>query len=133
MLPQITGFYVGLSALLLLGLAILVVRERIRNKVSLGDGDGAAPALRRASRAFGNTAEYLPMLLLLLAAIEASGAPVWVTHLFGFVMVAARLGHAVAITWNVIPLRQLTMLATFAALGFGGLGVIGHSLLGSGS
>ncbi|MEL6979293.1 MAG: MAPEG family protein [Pseudomonadota bacterium] len=132
MIPPITGLYIGLSALLMLTLAALVVRQRLAHNVFLGDGDGAVEPLRRAGRAFGNTAEYIPILLLLLAAIESAGAPAWVAHLFGAAIVISRLGLAVALSSGNGRLRQISMLTTFVILAFGGLGVIGHSMIGGG-
>jgi len=52
-------------------LAALVIRQRFRSRVSLGDGGDAA--MNRMSRVFGNFAEYAALVLVLLALLEING------------------------------------------------------------
>ena len=63
----------ALHLLLLLGLSLLVVRQRRRHGVALGDGDVAELAC--AIRAFGNASEYIPMGLVGLTSLTLAGAP----------------------------------------------------------
>ena len=56
--PHAAALWVGLHIFLLLTLSALVVRQRRRHHVELGDG--GVPELERAIRAFGNAAEYAP-------------------------------------------------------------------------
>ena len=125
----ITTLYLGLMALLLSGLSIRVSLLRMSNKVSMGDGE--APELRRAIRAFGNCIEYAPILLAITAGVEASGAPAWVVHLFGAGAVLTRAGVSAALSRSARPsnLRFFAMIATHVLLVFGGLGLLGHALL----
>ena len=54
-------------------LAFGVIGLRRSKRVSLGDGGDES--LARATRAFGNLAEWAPIMLVLLGALELNGAP----------------------------------------------------------
>ena len=71
--PTITGFYLAILALLYLVLGLQVSRLRRGNRVTFGDGDNTK--LRSAIRAHGNFAEYVPVIVLLVAILEMSGMP----------------------------------------------------------
>jgi uncharacterized membrane protein YecN with MAPEG domain len=78
----IVGFYVGLSALLLLVLAYNVGSRR-GSQGQLQPGDVGDATLMRAIRAHGNFAEYAPIVLLLLLFLALLGFdPFWL-HLYG--------------------------------------------------
>ena len=88
----VTPYYVAFNAALLLLLAVGVVRQRIKAKVSFGDG--GVPALQRAIRVHGNAVEYVPITLILLVCLELAGtAPAWL-HALGVAISGARLLHA---------------------------------------
>lgn len=125
----ITPIYLGLSALLLVLLSFRVIQ--LRRRFQVGIGDGGHRELSRAIRAHANCAEYLPLLILVIAGVELSGAPGWVVHLFGAATLIARGSHAVGISASAgssLP-RMIGMLLTFSVLFFGGLGLIAHALL----
>jgi len=88
----ITPYYLAFNAALLLLVAINVTRERIRNKVSFGDG--GAPALQRAIRVQANAVEYIPIMMLLLVAGELIGLGESWLHGLGLVFSASRVLHA---------------------------------------
>ncbi len=88
----ITGLYAALLALLALALAANVVRARYRSGVAFGDGDDLH--LQKCQRVHGNFLEYVPLALLMLLVLELSGMPGWQIHLYGVVLVVARLLHA---------------------------------------
>jgi len=67
------ALWVGLHLLLLLVLSTLVVRQRQKHKVALGD-DGI-PELVQAIRAHTNAVEYIPAALIGLVVLEVTGAP----------------------------------------------------------
>jgi len=90
--PEITAFYAGLLGLLLLALSYLVARQRLRKKVSTGDG--GHPALAGAIRAHGNFTEYVPLGLILILLTEVTGQGDLTTHLLGAGLVVGRLLHA---------------------------------------
>mgnify|MGYP006233553957 FL=1 len=64
----ITALYAALCGFLVVALAANVVRYRLGKKVSLGDG--GHKDVNRAIRAHGNTVEYIPLALILMALLE---------------------------------------------------------------
>lgn len=88
----ITGFYAGLLGLIMLALLANVGRLRGKKGVALGNA-GHDRDLLIADRRHMNFIENVPLALLLLAIIEANGAPhLWV-HVLGVVLVIARVIH----------------------------------------
>lgn len=90
------ALWAGLLLLLLLVLSVLVVRQRQRHGVLIGDG--GVEAVLRASRAFGNAAEYIPAGLAALAILALVGARPLVVHGVGLLLLAGRAAHAWALT-----------------------------------
>lgn len=94
----ITAFYAGVLALWFLVLSLRVVQLR---SAGVSYGDGGDPVLHRRIRAHGNFAEYVPLLLLLLALLEVDdSSPEWALHLIGLTLVAARLLHGVSLSFR---------------------------------
>jgi uncharacterized membrane protein YecN with MAPEG domain len=89
--PSITGFYLGILALLYFVLGAQVSRLRRGNRVLFGDGDNRE--LRSAIRAHANFAEYVPVIVLLVAILEISGLPALRVHLLMGALLVARLLH----------------------------------------
>jgi len=89
--PVITGFYLGILALLYVALGLQVSRLRRGHRVVFGDGDNIK--LRSAIRAHGNFAEYVPIIVLLVAMLEMSGLPAMRVHLLMGGLLVARLLH----------------------------------------
>lgn len=85
------ALWVGLHLLLLLVLSLLVVRQRQRHKVTLGDG--GVPELAQAIRAFGNATEYVPAALIGIAVLALVDAPPLAIHLTGLMLFAGRCLH----------------------------------------
>ncbi|HEY9235692.1 MULTISPECIES: MAPEG family protein [Phenylobacterium] len=85
------ALWVGLHLILLLILSLLVVRQRRKHKVALGDG--GIPELERAIRAFGNATEYIPAALIGIAVLAVVEAPALAVHLTGFLLFAGRVLH----------------------------------------
>jgi uncharacterized membrane protein YecN with MAPEG domain len=112
----ITSFYAAILALLYVVLAILVVRQRIKHRVGLGTGK--EPRMLQTVRMHGNFAEYVPLLLILVALLELQQSPVWQLHLVAGLTLAGRVLHAVGLwqsSGTSVP-RFVGMLSTFAAL-----------------
>lgn len=85
------------AAILGLGMAVLSIRVPMRRgQLDVPFGDGGDEALATRIRAFGNFAEYVPMILLLMALAEGSGASATVLHASGAGLVLSRLVHALA-------------------------------------
>lgn len=96
MMPTITALYAGLSGLLLLALAALVVARRRSAKIGIGVRDDRE--LERRVRAHGNASEYVPLALVLLLVAELSGlGGVWL-HAAGIALVGSRIAHAFGLT-----------------------------------
>jgi len=89
---QITAFYAGLSALLLLVLKVNVIRLRWRYRVGLGEGN--EPALQRAIRMHGNFIEHAPIGLVLILLLEIGGQAAGLVHGLGAALVLGRVAHA---------------------------------------
>src|SRR6478736_4835391 len=80
--PTITGFYLAILALIFLVLGLQVSRLRRGNRV-----------LRSAIRAHANFAEYVPIIVLMVALLETSGLPALRVHLLMGTLLVARLMH----------------------------------------
>ncbi|WP_306115744.1 MULTISPECIES: MAPEG family protein [unclassified Roseovarius] len=124
----ITPLYGGLIGLLLVVLSVRVILRRRAARVSVGDGEDKD--LRKRIRVQANCAEYAPIGLLLLAMAELQGAPGWVVHLLGLMLLAGRIFHVYGFgsTPQIIPMRQLGMGLTFGMLILASLASIGHAL-----
>lgn len=122
---KITALYVALHAILLLLLAVLVMLQRGRHKVGLGDG--GHDALSRAIRAHGNAVEYVPIALLLMLVYELNGGASAVLHGCGLLLLASRLAHAWGLSRSAgeSPGRAAGVAGTFIASGI----LIGANLL----
>jgi len=120
----ITSIYAGLCGLLLLVLAFRVVQVRRVAKIGIGVADNRV--LERRVRIHANATEYVPIALILLALVEASGSSAVAIHVAGAVLMLARVLHAwgmstsaghsvgrfygVLMTWLVILGLSLTLL-----------------------
>lgn len=113
---HITPYYALPLTLLFVLLSLNVVRGRISEKVSLGDG-GNAMMLRRI-RAQANCAEYAPLGIVLLAMAELAGRGAGWLHLVGICLLLGRMLHAAQLSFQGKPflLRQAGMILTFTAL-----------------
>ena len=122
------AFWVGLHLFLLLILSLLVVRQRQRHKVMLGDE--GVPELAQAIRAFGNATEYIPPALVglaVLALVEPSPLPV---HVAGVILFAGRVLHAIGLSSSggaTFP-RAIGMLLTWIAYVFLGAALLFYAL-----
>ena len=89
--PSITGGYLALLALVYAALAVNVVRLRRQNLAAFGDA--GSPALRSAIRSHGHFAEYVPVIVLMVAMLEMSGMAAWRVHLLMAALLVSRLLH----------------------------------------
>lgn len=89
---HISGIYLALALLLVLGLSARVVWLRNLRRVPLGDG--GVPELAKAIRAHANAVEYLPLGLLALVLLDWEQVrPLWL-HAFGICLLLGRVLHA---------------------------------------
>src|SRR3981081_1565268 len=112
-LPSITGLYLAILAVTYAVLGFQVSRLRRGNRVLFGDGDNRQ--LRSAIRAHANFAEYVPIIVLMVALLEMSGTPALRVHLLMGTLLVARLLH---------PLGMYFGARTLPFLVVGGCGVL---------
>jgi uncharacterized membrane protein YecN with MAPEG domain len=95
---SVTPLYAGLLALLYLALSTRVVMMRGKGMPSLGDG--GIEALQRRIRGHANFAEYVPLLLLMLAILELGHLPTPWLNAIGTSLLVARLLHGAALSFT---------------------------------
>jgi uncharacterized protein len=113
---RITGLYAALATLLILVLAVRVIAYRRSHKIGMGDGDDIE--LRKRIRAHGNAIEYLPFGLVLLLLLELNQTVPLLLHVFGIVLILARLAHAWGVSHHtgISPGRMAGVVLTFTVL-----------------
>jgi len=94
-------------------LAATVIRSRIKNRVSLGDGGN--PELLARIRAHGNFAEYVPFILILMGLVELAGGNRTVLMWSGIALVLFRVLQAVGV-WKRVAPQQLRIAGTSGTL-----------------
>ena len=107
---MITAVYAGLSALLMIWLAMRVIDLRCEKRVKFGDGEQAD--LKLAIRAHGNASEYIPIALILLFLLEYNGLHPLLIHMLGIAFVYGRYTHAKALLSNSMRERMKGMQYT---------------------
>lgn len=129
MMISVTPLYAGLIALLYIYLSFRVIKIRRGDRISLGNGGRDDMEFR--VRAHANLAEYAPLGLILLAMSEMQGAPIWVVHILGAMLLIGRLLHAWAFSQSPqnLPARSYGMMLTLMMILFAALANIGHALL----
>lgn len=110
---HITGLYAALCALIALILASRVSLRRRSAQVGLGTGGDAQ--LGQRIRAHANFVEYVPLALILLLVLELDHVQPALLHVFGIVLVLARIAHAWGLSTSagVTPGRLLGTLGTW--------------------
>jgi uncharacterized membrane protein YecN with MAPEG domain len=117
--PSVTGFYLGLLALIYAALALEVARLRRGNRVLFGDGENFR--LRSAIRAHANFIEYVPIIALLVAMLETSGVSAVGVHVMMGALLVARLLHPLGMyskpgTWQFSAGRVGGIVITISVL-----------------
>jgi hypothetical protein len=125
-----TLLYSGLNALILLLLATLTVRARVKTKTDIGTGENVA--MIKATRAHGNAAEYVPVALILIGALEMAGAGRPLLHGLGITLTASRVAHAQGLysSLGTSPGRFVGTLLTWAVYLVGGAACLYYAALG---
>jgi uncharacterized protein len=108
----ITAVYAGILALLLTALAINVTTHRARFKILFGDGGN--PQMTRIVRLHGNSAEYIPIALILMGLYELDHGLPLALHAAGIALIVGRVAF-VAGVWNAdqSPGRAIGMVVTW--------------------
>jgi len=95
----VTGLYLSLLAILFVALSLNVSRFRLKHQV--GIGSNGVKELDKAVRVHGNFSEYVPIAMLLLAALELSGIEdIWL-HVFGATILFGRILHAIGLSKTI--------------------------------
>ncbi|TKD51898.1 MAPEG family protein [Sphingomonas baiyangensis] len=123
---SITLATAGAAALINLWLGYRIIRIRLANKVLYGDGGNAL--LGQRMRAQLNFAEYTPIVLVLIAAIELSEGSSTLLAVAGGVYIAGRIAHAIGMD-GVLPARQIGTVITLTLTGLLGLYALSIALL----
>ena len=92
-MPSITANYLAVLALIYAALALEVIRLRRSSKAPFSDG--GSESLRSAIRAHGNFMEYVPIITLMVALLEMSGASTSRVHALMGALVLSRLLHPI--------------------------------------
>ena len=109
------ALWAGLHLLLILTLSVLVVQQRRKHKVLVGDE--GIPEMVQAVRAFGNAVEYVPPALAGLAILAVAQASPLVIHIAGFALFSGRALHALGLSRSggaSFP-RTIGMILTWVA------------------
>ena len=124
-LPFVTAFYAALIGFLCVILSLLVIGQRVRKGISIGDGGDTV--LARLTRVFGNFAEYAALALLLFALVEICGGSRWLVHALGITFVIGRLAHAYGLagTLGANAGRTIGMVLTIMSLIVASLTLLG--------
>lgn len=110
----VTAALAAFCGLLLVGLASRVSLLRLRHKVTFGDGGN--PALLRAIRTHGNTAEHAPLFLMLALAFELARGSTGVLIAAAALFVLARLLFTVGVLGRGLhTLRMAGAMLTYVA------------------
>ena len=93
---HVVFLYAALLALLFVALSIRTLLMRRRLQIAIGDAGNQS--MLRAMRVHSNFAEYVPLSLLLIFFVEASGANPLFVHALGASVVAGRISHAFGVS-----------------------------------
>jgi len=123
------ALWVGLHLFLLLGLSMLVVRQRRLHKVALGDE--GIPELARAVRVFGNATEYIPAGLIALGVLAVVDAPPLAIHIAGLVLFVGRVTHAIGLSQSsdATFTRSIGVVMTWIAYVFAGVALLFYAIV----
>jgi uncharacterized protein len=89
--PVITATYLAVFGILYAVLSMRVVLMRRGNRVAFGDGDNVS--MRAAIRAHAHFAEYVPIIVLMIGALELLGTPAVQLHMLLGTLLVSRIIH----------------------------------------
>ncbi len=118
LIPTYSFLFIALSTLLYLLMSWMVIYFRFKEQVAFGLGSNPKSGLGKMARVHGNFAEYAPLYLLELMALEIAGTPKMWIWILGSSFLLSRLFH-----WKGMfhpktpnPFRATGMMLTFGAL-----------------
>ena len=108
---SITPFYIALLGILFLPFTLRVGLYRVKNNISIGDGQD--DELIKRNRGQGNFIETVPLAVMLILLMELLGASSTWLHALGVLLVGGRLLHYLGITGlGPFLCRPIGMFAT---------------------
>ena len=131
----ITLTFASVFALFALVLSFRAGSFRAKAGISILFGEPANMELAQRVRVHQNFLEYVPMILIVMGAIEANGGSPTFLYVAGDVLIIARIAHAIGLTHgNMMHKGRLigaggTALVTLATAGYG-LWIGARALLG---
>lgn len=93
----VTALYAGLLAVFALVLSFRAGSFRGKTGVSILFGDPPNLELAERVRVHQNMLEYVPMILILMGAIELNGGSTTFLHGVGIALIVSRIAHAVGL------------------------------------
>ncbi len=93
----ITALYAGIMVIFALALSFRAGGFRGRSGISVGLGDPVNMDLAERVRVHQNFLEYVPMAIILMGILETNGGNATFLHVFGVVLIVARIAHAVGL------------------------------------
>lgn len=117
--PTITMITAGTLGLMYLVKSLRIVSYRFSERVSLGAPNDSANPLFRATRAHGNFAEFVPLMLFMLFLLESIGTNPLLLQICAGLLVIARLLQWIGILNTKVPNWQRAggAVVTFILLG----------------
>ena len=113
----ITALYAGILMIFALALSVKAGGLRGKSGISVLFGEPANMELAERVRVHQNFLEYVPMAIILMGIIELNGGNATFLHVFGVVLIIARIAHA-------IGLKHDNMGHPGRAIGAGGTALI---------
>jgi uncharacterized membrane protein YecN with MAPEG domain len=110
---SITPFYIALLGILFLPFTLRVGLYRVKNNISIGDGQD--DELIKRNRGQGNFIETVPLAVMLILLMELLGASSTWLHALGVLLVGGRILHYLGITGlGPFICRPIGMFATLS-------------------
>ena len=130
--PLITATYLAVLGLVYAVLSVRVIQLRRGHRIGFGHGENST--LRGAIRAHAHFAEYVPLICLMIGALEMFGAPAVQLHALLGTLVIARLLHPFGLqakpgTAQFLLGRVLGMVLTLFVLIASALMILRQTLL----
>jgi uncharacterized membrane protein YecN with MAPEG domain len=127
--------YASIFALFALALSFRAGDFRGKTRISVLFGEPANMELAERVRVHQNFLEYVPMIVIVMAAIEASGGSSMFLYVVGDLLFLARIAHAIGLKHDNMGHKGRligaggTLLITVVTAGYG-LWIAAHALLG---
>ena len=93
----ITLLYASTFAIFALALSFFAGSARGKAGISIGDGEPVNMDLLQRVRVHQNFLEYVPMILIVMGALEAQGVSSLFLYVVGDLLIIARIAHAIGL------------------------------------